>query len=142
MESGDKAVHEDDPRFDSVLETVRQVGTLGMEVCVTLGQLTEKAAHALKEAGVTAYNHNIDTSPEFYPNIVTTHTFQNRLETIGYVQKAGMSGILCGGVPWMSLFCQTVPCLFPMIMRVSFIASPTKRHEYPCWYPDKPVFGC
>lgn len=92
-----KGVREGDARFDSVLDIVRQVSPLGMEVCVTLGHLTEGAARALKEAGVTAYNHNIDTSPEFYPQIVTTHTFADRMETIRHVQKAGMS-VCCGGI--------------------------------------------
>jgi biotin synthase len=92
-----KGVREGDPRFDSVLDIVRQVSTLGMEVCVTLGHLTDGAAKALKKAGVTAYNHNIDTSPEFYPKIVTTHTFQDRLDTIRHVQNAGMS-VCCGGI--------------------------------------------
>ncbi len=92
-----KGVREGDPRFDSVLEIVRQVSTLGMEVCVTLGQLTEGAARELKKAGVTAYNHNIDTSPEHYSRIVTTHTFQDRLNTIRHAQKAGMS-VCCGGI--------------------------------------------
>jgi biotin synthase len=84
-------------QFEAVLETVRAVSRLGMEVCVTLGQLTESAAQQLKDAGVTAYNHNIDTSPEFYPQIVTTHTFHDRLDTIRAVQKAGMS-VCCGGI--------------------------------------------
>jgi biotin synthase len=66
-------------------------------VCVTLGQLTETAARQLKDAGLTAYNHNLDTSPEFYPNIVTTHSFDDRLRTIGHVQKAGIS-VCCGGI--------------------------------------------
>ena len=92
-----KGVREGTPQFESVLETVRAVNTLGMEVCVTLGQLTDTAARQLKEAGVTAYNHNLDTSPEFYPNIVTTHTYQDRLDTIAAVQKAGMS-VCCGGI--------------------------------------------
>jgi biotin synthase len=92
-----KGVRENTPQFNSVLHTVRAVGELGMEVCVTLGQLTETAARQLKEAGVTAYNHNIDTSPEHYPNIVTTHTFQDRLDTIRHVQQAGMS-VCCGGI--------------------------------------------
>ena len=92
-----KGLREEEPKFQSVLEIVRQVSTLGMEVCVTLGHLTEGAARALKKAGVTAYNHNIDTSPEFYPKIVTTHTFQDRLDTIGHVQKAGMS-VCSGGI--------------------------------------------
>lgn len=92
-----KGVKETDPRFHTVLDTVKQVSQLGMEVCVTLGSLTEKAAQELKEAGVTAYNHNIDTSPEHYPNIVTTHTFEDRLKTIQHVQNAGMS-VCCGGI--------------------------------------------
>jgi len=92
-----KGVTEHDAKFKSVLETVREVAKLGMEVCVTLGQLTPEAARQLREAGVTAYNHNLDTSPEFYPNIVTTHTFEDRLNTIRSVQAAGMS-VCCGGI--------------------------------------------
>jgi biotin synthase len=92
-----KGVREGTHQFQSVLETVRAVSELGMEVCVTLGQLTEAAAQQLKDAGVTAYNHNIDTSPEFYPQIVTSHTFQDRLKTIRAVQKAGMA-VCCGGI--------------------------------------------
>jgi len=92
-----KGVREGTEAFDSVLETVREVSKLGMEVCVTLGQLTDRAAEQLKEAGVTAYNHNLDTSPEFYPQIITTHTFQDRLDTIRSVQRAGMS-VCCGGI--------------------------------------------
>jgi biotin synthase len=80
-----------------VLDTVRQVSRLGMEVCVTLGQLSINEARLLREAGVTAYNHNIDTSPEYYPEIVTTHTFQDRLDTIAAVQTSGMS-VCCGGI--------------------------------------------
>jgi biotin synthase len=92
-----KGVRSGDRRFESVLETVREVSKLGMEVCVTLGQLSDDEAKRLKEAGVTAYNHNIDTSPEYYPNIVSTHTFEDRLNTIGAVQRAGMS-VCCGGI--------------------------------------------
>jgi biotin synthase len=84
-------------RFESVLEIVREVAALDMEVCVTLGELGPEEASALREAGVTAYNHNIDTSPEHYPNIVTTHSFQDRLKTIRNVQDAGMS-VCCGGI--------------------------------------------
>jgi biotin synthase len=68
-----------------------------MEVCVTLGQLSLNEARLLKEAGVTAYNHNIDTSPEYYPEIVSTHTFQDRLDTIAAVQSSGMA-VCCGGI--------------------------------------------
>jgi len=92
-----KGVREGDSRFEQVLETVREVSRLGMEVCVTLGQLSINEARLLKEAGVTAYNHNIDTSPEYYPEIVTTHTFQDRLNTIAAVQDSGMS-VCCGGI--------------------------------------------
>jgi len=92
-----RGVTEHDAKFAQVLETVREVAKLGMEVCVTLGQLTPEAARQLRAAGVTAYNHNLDTSPEFYPNIVTTHTFDDRLNTIRAVQAAGMS-VCCGGI--------------------------------------------
>jgi biotin synthase len=92
-----KGVREGDAKFEQVLGTIREVSKLGMEVCVTLGQLSPGAARQLKEAGVTAYNHNIDTSPEYYPEIVTTHTFQDRLNTIDAVQKAGMD-VCCGGI--------------------------------------------
>ena len=84
-------------KFNQVLDIVRGVSQLGMEVCVTLGQLSDAEAVQLKEAGVTAYNHNIDTSPEYYPEIVTTHTFQDRLDTIQAVQGSGMA-LCCGGI--------------------------------------------
>jgi biotin synthase len=92
-----KGVREGDGKFETMLETVREVSKLGMEVCVTLGQLGDNEARQLKEAGLTAYNHNIDTSPEHYANIVSTHTFQDRLDTIGAVQRAGLS-VCCGGI--------------------------------------------
>ncbi len=84
-------------RFNQVLDIVRDVSSLGMEVCVTLGELGPDEAIALREAGVTAYNHNLDTSPEHYPNIVTSHTYEDRLRTIRNVQDAGMS-VCCGGI--------------------------------------------
>lgn len=84
-------------RFDQVIEIIEDVSQLGMEVCVTLGELGPEEAQKLKDAGVTAYNHNIDTSEEYYPNVVTTHTFQDRLNTIRNVQDAGMS-VCCGGI--------------------------------------------
>jgi biotin synthase len=84
-------------KFDRVLAIVREVAGLGMEVCVTLGQIGPSEARQLQAAGVTAYNHNIDTSPEFYPKIVSTHTFQDRLNTIAAVQASGMS-VCCGGI--------------------------------------------
>jgi biotin synthase len=92
-----RGVREGTQRFDQVLDIIQDVSELGMEVCVTLGELGPNEAVRLKAAGVTAYNHNIDTSPEHYPNIVTTHTFQDRLNTIRHAQDAGMS-ICCGGI--------------------------------------------
>jgi biotin synthase len=92
-----RGVRDGDQKFEQMLETIRAVSKLGMEVCVTLGQLSDREALKLKEAGVTAYNHNIDTSPEHYAKIVTTHTFADRLNTIAAVQRAGMS-VCCGGI--------------------------------------------
>ncbi|MEM9445706.1 MAG: biotin synthase BioB [Verrucomicrobiota bacterium] len=92
-----KGVKEDEEKFAKVIETVEKVSQLGLEVCVTLGSLTQGAANRLKEAGLTAYNHNIDTSPEYYPNVVSTHTFQDRLDTIQHAQDAGIS-VCCGGI--------------------------------------------
>ncbi|MBL9115167.1 MAG: biotin synthase BioB [Verrucomicrobiaceae bacterium] len=92
-----KGVRSGTAKFDQVLDIVRDVSTLGMEVCVTLGELGSEEARQLKEAGVTAYNHNIDTSPDHYPSVVTTHTFDDRLSTIRHAQDAGMS-VCCGGI--------------------------------------------
>ncbi len=92
-----RGVRDGTEKFEQVLETVREVSELGMEVCVTLGQIGPAEARKLKAAGVTAYNHNIDTSPEFYPTIVSTHTFEDRLNTIAAVQESGMS-VCCGGI--------------------------------------------
>jgi biotin synthase len=83
--------------FDSVLDSVRAVAGLGMEVCCTLGMLTEEQAARLKQAGVTAYNHNLDTSPEFYGEIIGTRVYQERLDTIAAVRKAGIT-VCCGGI--------------------------------------------
>lgn len=83
--------------FESVLESVRAVAALGMEVCCTLGMLTQAQAAQLKEAGCTAYNHNLDTSPEFYGSIISTRVYQERLDTIAAVRKAGIT-VCCGGI--------------------------------------------
>ena len=87
----------DGPEFDRVLEMVRGVAGLGMEVCVTLGMLTAEQARRLKDAGLTAYNHNLDTSAEHYGAIVSTRTYAERLATLGRVQDAGLS-VCCGGI--------------------------------------------
>ena len=83
--------------FDSVLEMVRRVAALDLEVCCTLGMLTDSQASRLKEAGLTAYNHNLDTSPEFYGHIITTRVYEDRLQTIARVRKAGIT-VCCGGI--------------------------------------------
>ena len=83
--------------FESVLEMVRGVAALDLEVCCTLGMLTEEQARQLKAAGLTAYNHNLDTSPEFYGSIITTRVYEERLETIAHVRKAGIT-VCCGGI--------------------------------------------
>jgi biotin synthase len=87
----------DGDAFDSVLAMVRGVRELGMEACVTLGMLTQSQADRLAEAGLTAYNHNLDTSPEFYAEIVTTRTYQDRLDTLARVRRAGVQ-VCCGGI--------------------------------------------
>ncbi len=92
-----KGVRDGEAKFEQVLEIVRAVSQLGMEVCVTLGHLTSTEAKKLKEAGVTAYNHNIDTSEDFYPKIVSTHSFADRLNTIQAAQQANIS-VCCGGI--------------------------------------------
>jgi len=92
-----RGVRDGTDKFERVLETVREVSQLGMEVCVTLGEIGDNEAAKLKAAGVTAYNHNIDTSPDFYPRIVSTHTFQDRVDTIRAVQRSGMS-VCSGGI--------------------------------------------
>src|SRR2546423_1976133 len=92
-----RGVHDGTEKFERVLEIVRDVSHLGMEVCVTLGEIGDNEAAKLKAAGVTAYNHNIDTSPDFYPRIVSTHTFQDRVDTIRAVQRSGMS-VCSGGI--------------------------------------------
>jgi biotin synthase len=87
----------DGENFDRVLDMVRAVAALDMEVCCTLGMLNESQAKRLKDAGLTAYNHNLDTSPEFYGNIVSTRVYEDRLQTIAHVRKAGIT-VCCGGI--------------------------------------------
>ena len=87
----------DGKAFDRVLEMVKGVTALGMESCVTLGMLTKEQAKKLKEAGLHTYNHNLDTSREFYDKVVTTRTYDDRLETINYLAEAGID-VCSGGI--------------------------------------------
>jgi len=80
-----------------IKEMIKAIKDEGLEACATLGMLTHDQAIELKEAGLDFYNHNLDTSPEFYPNIITTRTYQDRLDTIDNVNKAGLN-ICCGGI--------------------------------------------
>ncbi|NJK59229.1 MAG: biotin synthase BioB [Oscillatoriales cyanobacterium SM2_1_8] len=83
--------------FERVLAMVRTVRDLGMEACATLGMLSAEQARQLAAAGLTAYNHNLDTSPEFYPEIISTRTYDDRLETLAHVAAAGIQ-VCCGGI--------------------------------------------
>jgi biotin synthase len=87
----------EDARFNHVLEMVRGVRSLGLEACCTLGMLTQDQADQLAHAGLTAYNHNLDTSPDYYGEIISTRTYQDRLETLGRIRKAGVT-VCCGGI--------------------------------------------
>ena len=87
----------DGPEFDKVIRMVEGLRKIGMESCVTLGMLNQKQANRLKKAGLKAYNHNIDTSPNFYKKIITTRKFKDRIDTIKRVRKAGIT-VCCGGI--------------------------------------------
>ena len=107
------------PAFESMLSMVRGVRELGLEACVTAGMLTDSQAERLAEAGLTAYNHNLDTSPEHYDSIITTRTYQERLETLQRVRQAGVT-LCCGGIIGMgesvrdrASMLQVLACLDP-----------------------------
>ena len=87
----------DNKDFDRVIDMVKGVNELGMEVCCTLGMLTESQAQKLADAGLYAYNHNLDTSSEYYGEIITTRTYDDRLKTLDNVRKAGVT-VCCGGI--------------------------------------------
>jgi len=87
----------DGKEFDNVVEMVRGVRKLGMEACVTLGMLEKHQAEKLAEAGLTAYNHNLDTGPEFYNEIISTRDYDDRLKTLAHVREAGIT-VCCGGI--------------------------------------------
>ncbi len=86
-----------DKHLDHVIEMIKVVKNVGLESCVTLGMLSKEQTQRLKQAGLDYYNHNLDTSPEFYGNVITTRTYQDRLETLEYVRDAGIH-VCCGGI--------------------------------------------
>jgi biotin synthase len=89
-----------DRQVEQVADHITAVAALGMETCVTLGMLTDKQAHRLADAGLDFYNHNLDTSPEFYGTIITTRTYDDRLQTLARVREAGVK-LCCGGIVGM-----------------------------------------
>ncbi len=119
------------PQFEAVLEMVRQVAALGMEVCVTLGMLTEEQARRLKDAGLTAYNHNLDTSPEFYSRIITTRSYEDRLRTLRAVARAGIA-ICCGGIIGMG---ESVDDRLRLLEELSKLEVPPESIPINCLVP-------
>jgi biotin synthase len=89
-----------DKQLESIAEMVREIRALGLETCATLGMLTQQQAKTLKDAGLDYYNHNLDTSERFYGEIITTRTYQDRLDTLEAVRAAGMR-VCCGGIVGM-----------------------------------------
>ncbi len=89
-----------DRDMEKVEAMVRQVKAMGMETCATLGMLKEDQAQRLKDAGLDYYNHNLDTAPEFYGNVISTREYQDRLDTLGHVRTAGLK-VCCGGIVGM-----------------------------------------
>ena len=106
---------------EAVSAMIREVRALGMETCATLGMLTPEQAHELKDAGLDYYNHNVDTSPEFYGEIITTRTYQDRLDTLAAVRDAGLN-VCCGGIVGMG---ETVRD------RASMLATLAKLPQHP-----------
>lgn len=110
----------DNRHFDQVLEMVSGVRDLGLEVCCTLGMLSKSQAERLKEAGLYAYNHNLDSSRDFYPEIIGTRTYDDRLNTLANVHKAGLS-VCCGGIIGMG---ETVDQRIDLLHTLATLPSP------------------
>ncbi|MEB3206870.1 MAG: biotin synthase BioB [Vampirovibrionales bacterium] len=117
--------------MDHVCELVKTVCDLGMEACVTLGMLTQPQAKQLKAAGLTAYNHNIDTSPAFYEQIITTRTFEDRLETLKNVAEAGIQ-VCCGGILGLG---ETPEHRLEMIYTLTQLETPPESVPINCLVP-------
>ncbi len=115
----------DGPEFDRVINVVSEVKAMGMEPCVTLGMLNQDQANRLKVAGLHSYNHNIDTSEEHYSKVISTRTFQDRLDTIANVQEAGIN-VCCGGILGLGESFED---------RVSFVASLASMNPQPSSVP-------
>jgi biotin synthase len=121
----------DGPQFERVLDMVRAVRELDMEACVTLGMLSDAQAERLAEAGLTAYNHNLDTSRRHYPNITTTRTYDERLRTLQAVQRAGIS-VCCGGILGMG---ETEEDRLQLLVELANLAPPPESVPINCLVP-------
>lgn len=123
----------------AITEIIKEVKALGLETCMTLGMLTEEQARELKHAGLDYYNHNLDTSPEYYDKIINTRTYQDRLDTLDYVSNAGIS-VCCGGILGMgeteddrlNLLCQLAnlkkaPCSIPLNKLIPIPGTPLEN---------------
>ncbi len=122
----------DGPEFDSVLEMVRTVRGLGMEACVTLGMLSEDQARRLKEADLTAYNHNLDTSRRYYPEVISTRSYDDRIDTLKAVAKAGIS-VCSGGIVGMG---ETIDDRLMMLAELANLETPPESVPINCLMPQ------
>lgn len=109
-----------DEELDQVIEMIKGVKAMGLETCATLGLLKKQQAEKLKSAGLDYYNHNIDTAEEFYPAIITTRCFEDRLETLEYVRESGMK-VCCGGILGMG---ETVDHRASMLATLANLPTP------------------
>lgn len=124
-----------DRDLDQVCEMVSAVKDLGMETCVTLGMLTPKQAARLSDAGLDFYNHNVDTSPEFYDRIITTRTLQDRIDTLAHVRDAGIK-VCCGGIVGMG---EEVEDRLGMLVLLANLASHPESVPINLWNQVKGV---
>ena len=122
----------DGPEFDSVLEMVRTVKSLNMEACVTLGMLTPSQAVRLADAGLTAYNHNLDTSRDYYDEIITTRSYDDRLQTLQLVANAGIQ-VCCGGIVGMG---ETEDDRLKMLVELANLSTPPESVPINCLMPS------
>jgi len=123
----------DGPEFDRVLNMVKVVRSLGMEACVTLGMLSDEQAKRLAEAGLTAYNHNLDTSRRHYPEIISTRTFDDRLDTLRAVSKAGIA-VCSGGILGMG---ETEDDRLMMLCELAQLDPPPESVPINCLMPQR-----
>ena len=128
----------DNRDFDRVLEMVQGVNEMGMEVCCTMGMLTEEQAKKLYDAGLYAYNHNVDTSEEHYADIITTRTYNDRLKTLGNVRKAGIS-VCSGGIIGLG---ETHEDRIGMLHTLATLPSHPGKRSYQCIGESKGYTAC